>query len=932
VRGLNRTGKLALSALALLILLAPLPEGSAYPWALAIVEASIFVTAALCGAALALGKGRAVPPSHSGVALALVFVALVAIQLVPLPPALLKVVSPNTYRLYALSMPGWPHARAGELPAASRPSPSASGAWTVLPTMGEIAAGAAVAFAPLARAAAARSANHSLNLGAGRGGWRGISIAPSITRPALLEMVAYLTLFLVVFLCPVGADAQSERAVARTVMLAVLISGLIVAVVGVVEFFDWNGKILWLFVPYDWGAPQLGAPARAFGPFVSPDHFGDYLVQVLPLAVGGAMFRSDLFSKLRAFRVFSALTAFFVVCALLLSLSRGAWIAGAIALAALFVLSARMPARARPRLPGFARAGMPSAAGVLAAALVVSAFVFIGAPGRRQIDLRLQETVYDDSGFGGRLGLAADTLAMARDYPVLGVGLGCWPELFPHYRRPPWAPVMYREAHNDYAQLLAETGIAGFALVACFFAALGRQLYRGLANGAPLSPELAAVCAALAAVAFHEFFDFSLRTPANAILFTTLLALAARMAGGGRTAAGVNAGNCPRSRRIAGACATAAAAGLALCALAQEKTPYPYNIARPASQQQALALISAHPAESTPHLELLAMAGARMSQRRRLEELDTALWLDPTNPYPRDLHAQALLRRGMGARALDDITRSVADSPSLSTHSYLNRRLIQWLSAAERAAVERGFKEAVGRGYDGAVPAMADFYGALDRFGDAAQLYRKAADRQHDPDVRESYLLGAGVSYARAGNPQAARESLAAAIRVDPADTRPYEYLVTMVYGPRDQLGAARNVVAKGIRAGADGGVLYQALADAAQHEGNTRMVEIALRGAVDSRPTYNALLRLGIFYLNQKKYDRAALNLRRATEVRSAAAEAHFYLGLAEESDYRFSDAERDLARALQLAPANPGYRAHYLDFQRRVAQGLGRPLSTDR
>jgi tetratricopeptide (TPR) repeat protein len=227
---------------------------------------------------------------------------------------------------------------------------------------------------------------------------------------------------------------------------------------------------------------------------------------------------------------------------------------------------------------------------------------------------------------------------------------------------------------------------------------------------------------------------------------------------------------------------------------------------------------------------------------------------------------------------------------------------------------------------------MADFYGALDRFGDAAQLYRKAADRQHDPDVRESYLLGAGVSYARAGNPQAARESLAAAIRVDPADTRPYEYLVTMVYGPRDQLGAARNVVAKGIRAGADGGVLYQALADAAQHEGNTRMVEIALRGAVDSRPTYNALLRLGIFYLNQKKYDRAALNLRRATEVRSAAAEAHFYLGLAEESDYRFSDAERDLARALQLAPANPGYRAHYLDFQRRVAQGLGRPLSTDR
>ena len=115
-------------------------------------------------------------------------------------------------------------------------------------------------------------------------------------------------------------------------------SGLIVAVVGMVEFFVWNGKISWLFVPYDWGSPQYELPLRASGSFVNPDHFGNYLAAVLPLAVAGALFPCDRFSTQFAFRVLSAITGFFIVCALLLSLSRAAWIAAALALALLFAL------------------------------------------------------------------------------------------------------------------------------------------------------------------------------------------------------------------------------------------------------------------------------------------------------------------------------------------------------------------------------------------------------------------------------------------------------------------------------------------------------------------------------------------------------------------------------------------------------------------
>ncbi len=36
------------------------------------------------------------------------FLALCAMQLVPLPPSLLKIISPQTFEVYKQSLPGWP--------------------------------------------------------------------------------------------------------------------------------------------------------------------------------------------------------------------------------------------------------------------------------------------------------------------------------------------------------------------------------------------------------------------------------------------------------------------------------------------------------------------------------------------------------------------------------------------------------------------------------------------------------------------------------------------------------------------------------------------------------------------------------------------------------------------------------------------------------
>jgi O-antigen ligase len=147
------------------------------------------------------------------------------------------------------------------------------------------------------------------------------------------------------------------------------------------------------------------------------------------------------------------------------------------------------------------------------------------------VDKRLEETVVQDAGLWGRTAAWKDSLGMIRDFPLFGVGLGAWSELFSRYQSPPWSPDFYRAAHNDYVEFLAETGAIGFAFLGWFFYQGGRSLFRELKIVSPKArPVITAMFAALGVMSFHELFDFSLQIPANAFLFTLLFALALRMA------------------------------------------------------------------------------------------------------------------------------------------------------------------------------------------------------------------------------------------------------------------------------------------------------------------------------------------------------------------------------------------------------------------
>jgi len=129
------------------------------------------------------------------------------------------------------------------------------------------------------------------------------------------------------------------------------------------------------------------------------------------------------------------------------------------------------------------------------------------------------------------------TLSMIRDNPVRGVGLGDLYATMPRY----WSPsdqrafveenTATRKAHNDYLEIGAETGIPGLATFLLILTVAGVLIAQRVADERCFRSKavLAGIGAGLAGISAQAVFTFSLQNASSALLFWTLLGLAAGM-------------------------------------------------------------------------------------------------------------------------------------------------------------------------------------------------------------------------------------------------------------------------------------------------------------------------------------------------------------------------------------------------------------------
>jgi Tfp pilus assembly protein PilF len=867
------------AVLMLLVVGAPLARGAEDPAAAALLEQAVFALMAVWALKSALLQPRAARCLAGVIGLALpvaAFAIFVALQLVPLAPALLHVVSPQTDALYARARQ-W------------------SGA-------------------------------------GGAASWQPLSIAPILTAGALLKLLAYLCVMLLVAGYPLepAADGAPGQTLGAALALAVLVSALLAGMAGAVALFAGHR-----------GAGDLAAMAarRAQGTFHNPDHFANYLVLAFPIAVVGVLSPRSLVGRRwsEPFAVFAAMAAVVCIVGVLISLSRGAWLAGLVGSAALVVAVMR---RERHGVADGAAApdrnqGVATRRAALAGCLLfLLALVVAGAPAG-QIGARLTETANHDESVLDRIAVWRDSLGIVRDFPLVGVGLGGWPEIFSRYDSEPWDPIYFwRETHNDFLQLLEETGIIGFLLAGWILLSQANALRRARAIvSARRLPLVAAAIAAAASFAAHELLDFNFQVPANALLLVVILGLAHRQAAesGVQWWQGAPAGP-GRVWRAAGAAAVVALAlTLIWYASRHDAAAYPYNLdavedaadsIRPAqAAARFAAIIRDYPAHAEAHRWL---ARALLDQRQRDaagRELRIAAWLDPADPQAHDALAEVLFQQGDRAGSLKQITQSVARSPRPSTHPYTTDAVLGRLTTAEQAAVERGYRMALWNA--DAVYGLGYFYDTLARFHDRAALYDQAARREASAQTRLDYLLKAGDSYFAAADPSAAQAVLRQAALLRPDDPRSYR-LMAAFYGSRRDLVRARAVVAHGIAAGADPVELNIALADVAWKAGDCMLSLGSLDRAMEAGPVgFDAKLQIGVMYLDCESFTRALAPLRAAVAADPEAADGYFYLAAAEENSYDFAAAAIAFKKALELAPDRPDIRHAYAAFQR----ALGRP-----
>jgi len=172
--------------------------------------------------------------------------------------------------------------------------------------------------------------------------------------------------------------------------------------------------------------------------------------------------------------------------ALVLTRSRAAWLAAALAAALALLRFVRRPSPAGRMLP----IGIVVACGMAAAVLLPNRLVWSSVQPYRDTLLGIGD--YHQGSGRGRLLQYGNTLAIVRDHPILGVGPGNWTVVYAAYagsadpsNRPGQIWQTPARSTNDWLGIAAERGLPGLVLLLLALAATARAAWRsfGEANG-----------------------------------------------------------------------------------------------------------------------------------------------------------------------------------------------------------------------------------------------------------------------------------------------------------------------------------------------------------------------------------------------------------------------------------------------------------------
>lgn len=346
-----------------------------------------------------------------------------------------------------------------------------------------------------------------------------------------------------------------EEKQARILVMLILVAGGLQALLGIYQFFGRVGPE---------GFVLFERFMRAYGTFQQPNPYGGYLALILPLSLTLVMTREPLRDRRALLTTLLAAAGLLLMgAALVMSWSRGAWLAFISALGVVVLVGAYCRAFSESKaglLAGLVggmltacwlnRPGLEVVPALVLAVLAgvgVGAVVFVslhrrwpwllagvavllvamlvalggqsllpGSIAQRFSDFLPYVQPSDvtgvhvtDENFAvvERLAHWQAAQGMLSDHPLLGVGVGNYVPVYPAYALPGWKDPL-GHAHNYYLNMAAEAGLLGLGAYALFLAACFQQGWSATRSvtGWQQSVTLG-VLGVLTAFAVHSLFD-----------------------------------------------------------------------------------------------------------------------------------------------------------------------------------------------------------------------------------------------------------------------------------------------------------------------------------------------------------------------------------------------------------------------------------------
>jgi O-antigen ligase len=342
-----------------------------------------------------------------------------------------------------------------------------------------------------------------------------ISYSP-LTSFAWWIFLLGLFLFFLVFHKCVTTDRDLKHLVSILLVVAFL-----EAIYGLIQALVPSLGVLWI----DYIKAYLG---DARGTYINRNHFAGFMEMMLPLGLGYTLAMGSWHKKISLkalisserpnFQFFLSIGLVVMTLALLLSKSRAGIFGGVLGFLTFALL-------------------MRSSSGELPRSFWVMISVIVGMVSFYSLKIGIDPVVerfLRISKDTSRLDIWRDSMAMIKDHP-LGIGLAAFKQVFPVYNVSNFSDSQFLYLHNDYLQLLAETGWIGFlALVGGFYIFLFKSIFKVRKmdlQSDPMKYFLAiGALSGLVSITFHSFFDFNLHMPANAVYFMMLIGLVYRCA------------------------------------------------------------------------------------------------------------------------------------------------------------------------------------------------------------------------------------------------------------------------------------------------------------------------------------------------------------------------------------------------------------------